>query len=859
MDSGVDRNGLLPGRYSVRLDDRPAGSFLVEDNEVVDWVLKPARDVMGLCRDQPATALIFKIESVLTQMDEDGKPAPYLCDALDWVQAIQPPTAYSTLMRRRILSRLGQNQPDASDQPTDPGVGIPAIDNIRFLISQGHWTEARGAAQKVAQGQASDARARMLARLYLAVIQGETLSESTEEGDAAREAFVAVRNAVGEEHQADAFRVHNNFANYLAAKAQTRIYHSAVHAAANVESPLFTALGYWEQARSAYQKAAQFADAVSRQDQAALMLNQARLYATMGDFLRNLNRRDASLEKVIEQSESLASRFASQAVASDSVDDLVAASAWETMANVRYRRGDHAAARCLATRAMQRYQAAGSLAGLVSCNRTLGMLAVKARHSEAATNYLTIALEISELLGERVALGDAGRARAGYFAKHAYTNQRLIGLLMDANRPLEALRVAERSKARTFEDLLRQQAGHAADSADDGGLMPSVDEAIGMLGKTTVVIEYYVAGDGVYAFVIRNGHVGAWRLVDSDGNPLVASELIGRVAGFLTRMEGQSKKLIDQARRVGRFDSSWQQELHRFYLELIPEEVRSDLTASEHLVVIPHHILHYFPFAALVCKTDDRPLTDFQLPHPEFLIESGLDITAAPTLCTYAWMQDMPSGFQHANAVGISDFQGAPRLPGVVADLASFRTVFGERVRQLVTDQPVTESMILSAMQDDALLLLGTHGKNEADRPLDSFLLCDGDTTSNGRLTAGEIFQSRMGARAVMMSACYSGLADRSPLPGDDLFGLERALLQAGACSVVSGLWDVYDDTAPLLMRSTMQHIARGETVRGSLAMAQRDFLKARKGNGPMDLWVHPYFWAVYRCSGSGHTVMTSH
>jgi CHAT domain-containing protein len=99
-------------------------------------------------------------------------------------------------------------------------------------------------------------------------------------------------------------------------------------------------------------------------------------------------------------------------------------------------------------------------------------------------------------------------------------------------------------------------------------------------------------------------------------------------------------------------------------------------------------------------------------------------------------------------------------------------------------------------------------------------------------------------------------LADRSPLPGDDLFGLERAFLNAGTATIVTGLWDVYDGTGPSLMKSMFAELVAGKPAAAALAGAQRSFLKERRQGGPSDPWIHPYFWAVYTISGSELTAL---
>ena len=112
----------------------------------------------------------------------------------------------------------------------------------------------------------------------------------------------------------------------------------------------------------------------------------------------------------------------------------------------------------------------------------------------------------------------------------------------------------------------------------------------------------------------------------------------------------------------------------------------------------------------------------------------------------------------------------------------------------------------------------------------------------------------KINADIVVMSACYSGLGDRSPLPGDDLFGLQRAFLQSGVRTVVSGLWDVYDGTAPDLMLETFKQLADGKTVMASLASSQRMFLKKLRDSSEDEPWLHPYFWAVYTATGDDRT-----
>jgi CHAT domain-containing protein len=65
-------------------------------------------------------------------------------------------------------------------------------------------------------------------------------------------------------------------------------------------------------------------------------------------------------------------------------------------------------------------------------------------------------------------------------------------------------------------------------------------------------------------------------------------------------------------------------------------------------------------------------------------------------------------------------------------------------------------------------------------------------------LSARDLFETDFHSDLVALSACQSGLSDVAP--GDELMGLNRALLVAGARSVLGSLWRVDDLSTSFLM-----------------------------------------------------------
>ena len=93
------------------------------------------------------------------------------------------------------------------------------------------------------------------------------------------------------------------------------------------------------------------------------------------------------------------------------------------------------------------------------------------------------------------------------------------------------------------------------------------------------------------------------------------------------------------------------------------------------------------------------------------------------------------------------------------------------------------------------------------------------------------------------LSACQTG---RTVVGGgDELLGLMRAFLGAGAASLVLSLWAVEDRSTARLMESFYGRLARGQSKSEALRAAQLEFIQSDAGaeNGS---YTHPYYWAPF-------------
>jgi CHAT domain-containing protein/tetratricopeptide (TPR) repeat protein len=97
------------------------------------------------------------------------------------------------------------------------------------------------------------------------------------------------------------------------------------------------------------------------------------------------------------------------------------------------------------------------------------------------------------------------------------------------------------------------------------------------------------------------------------------------------------------------------------------------------------------------------------------------------------------------------------------------------------------------------------------------------------------------GTRLVVLSACQTGVGKVTN--GDGVYGLRRALVIAGAESLVMSLWQVDDDATQALMTGFYQRLERGAGRGPALRDAQRALAADPR-------YAHPYYWAGFLPTG---------
>jgi CHAT domain-containing protein/Flp pilus assembly protein TadD len=148
------------------------------------------------------------------------------------------------------------------------------------------------------------------------------------------------------------------------------------------------------------------------------------------------------------------------------------------------------------------------------------------------------------------------------------------------------------------------------------------------------------------------------------------------------------------------------------------------------------------------------------------------------------------------------------------------------------TDYQATKNTVLKNCTDKDVIHFACHGYFDYTDPLSS-----GVVLHDKVLTAREIFDIRLTTELVTLSACQTGINETSP--GDELIGLTRAFLYAGAPSVVVSLWSVDSPSTYELMLSFYNHLKNGADKATALQMAQIKIMEETE-------YTHPYYWAPF-------------
>jgi CHAT domain-containing protein/Tfp pilus assembly protein PilF len=441
-----------------------------------------------------------------------------------------------------------------------------------------------------------------------------------------------------------------------------------------------------------------------------------------------------------------------------------------------------------------------------------------------------------------------------------------FNLLAEEKPDRRKLEEAERKLEETLDaysqvqsELRASSPGYAALTQPQPLSVAEIQEQI--LDGKAMLLEYSLGEKRSFLWVVTPDAIRSFELPGRERIERAARRYYELVTARNERRTGESladgKRRIDgadaEAERIGR-------DLSR--LLLAPAE---RLLGDRPLLIVADGALQYIPFAALPTPVSGAPLATrhdvVSLPSASALAVLRREVRGRPrapkTLAVFA-----DPVFQ-ATDERLTGRPGLMRLAATTRggeERPAFQRLFssGKEARAIAALVPPGQRFLalgFAASRTQATshelaqyrnVHFATHGVLDSRRPELSKLVLslydEKGKTQDGFLRLNDIYNLRLGADLVVLSACQTALGQE--IRGEGLVGLTRGFMYAGAARVVASLWSVEDRATAELMESFYRGMLRqGLSPAAALRRAQLEMARTpgRKS---------PYYWAGFSLQG---------
>jgi CHAT domain-containing protein/tetratricopeptide (TPR) repeat protein len=250
--------------------------------------------------------------------------------------------------------------------------------------------------------------------------------------------------------------------------------------------------------------------------------------------------------------------------------------------------------------------------------------------------------------------------------------------------------------------------------------------------------------------------------------------------------------------------------------EALIAPVERMLEPGAHLIVAPHDFLHYLPFHAMI---DSRGS----------YLGDRFSTSRTPSASVYHLCSTKERTSSSGSLIlGIPD----PLAPQIEDEVRAVASVLPDP--KVFTGGLATHEVLREKGADARFIHIATHGQFRHDNPMFSSI-----RLGNSHLNLFDLYQLNLPCELITLSGCGTGL--NAVVAGDELLGLVRGLLYAGAQGVLVTLWDVNDLSTADVMRLFYQ--AMGTSPNKAEALRQAT-LEIRRS------FAHPFYWAPFTLVG---------
>ncbi len=263
------------------------------------------------------------------------------------------------------------------------------------------------------------------------------------------------------------------------------------------------------------------------------------------------------------------------------------------------------------------------------------------------------------------------------------------------------------------------------------------------------------------------------------------------------------------------------------------------------LIIVPDGALGIFPFELLVKENGNYMIQEHEISY-RYAVNEEFSNVVSPSIPQSTDLIAFAPTFNGSDVDSQDTLQSdLQSLTWNTREVEHLKDQFASA--EVFHAKAATENQFRIAYQGKNIIHLATHGIIDQENPMFSRVAFEKDrldSLHDGFLFVHELYNMRINANLVVLSACETGLG--KDIKGEGTVSLARGFAYAGVPSIVMSYWQVDDRSTSELMSGFYAYLAQGQTKSAALRQAKLDFLSKNSV-----VRQHPYYWGSFVVIGN--------
>jgi CHAT domain-containing protein len=349
--------------------------------------------------------------------------------------------------------------------------------------------------------------------------------------------------------------------------------------------------------------------------------------------------------------------------------------------------------------------------------------------------------------------------------------------------------------------------------------------------KSALIIEYFWGTQGVFVVGVSSSKAAFRKVINTEG-------LQNNILAYLHQLQPGTtdNDLATFARNA-----------YEIYQQLVLP-LMGEFDPVENIIIVRDGPLLTIPFESLLTALPKASLSDYR--HLDYMVRKFVisyshsanllvknagrkNISAKNELLAFSF-----SSNNNRRILDKSSTENEVDLPGTARELDAIAEYFSGN---FIRGDEATEQRFKLLAGDYDILHLAVHGRVNENKQFSGSLLFKHslDSVDDGELEMQELYNLRLNAKLVVLSACESGVGRMHK--GEGVFSISRGFDYAGCPSTIITLWKIGDVTSAKIMSAFYKELRQGVAIDVALRNAKLQYIEASHSK-----LAHPAFWAAF-------------